>query len=304
MSEDLENLATSLGLNLVNSPQESEQTPEPAEESTEPIVGGVEEESNVLENTSEEATEDTVSETQQEAVSETTVPETEASDEPQTVSFSDEEIIKAVSEMVGIDGTFSKEELIELLTSSGDEVQQELDPTVKAIADFISSTGKTADDWFMYQSFNPSEMDDLSAVKTQFLIDLPNLTEKEVEVLINSKYRLDEDKYDENDVLYSKVQLKVDAEKARKEINSLRDSYAAPVASETQEEEFQPLFDNEWMNAMYNEVDAIEGLEFEVAKDKLEEVSAVIKKIMEEAVTLSVPLEVNVDSGDNWDQAH
>ncbi|MGQ4005824.1 DNA polymerase I [Francisellaceae bacterium CB300] len=45
-------------------------------------------------------------------------------------------------------------------------------------------------------------------------------------------------------------------------------------------------------------------LVFEVAKDKLEEVSAVIKKIMEEAVTLSVPLEVNVDSGENWDQAH
>ncbi|QLE79495.1 DNA polymerase I [Francisella sp. Scap27] len=45
-------------------------------------------------------------------------------------------------------------------------------------------------------------------------------------------------------------------------------------------------------------------LVFEVAKDKLEEVSVEIKKIMEEAVELSVPLEVNVDSGENWDQAH
>ena len=45
-------------------------------------------------------------------------------------------------------------------------------------------------------------------------------------------------------------------------------------------------------------------LVFEVAKDKLEEVTAVIKKIMEEAVALSVPLEVNVDSGENWDVAH
>jgi len=41
-----------------------------------------------------------------------------------------------------------------------------------------------------------------------------------------------------------------------------------------------------------------------VAKDKLEDVTAVIKKIMEEAVALSVPLEVNVDSGENWDVAH
>jgi DNA polymerase-1 len=45
-------------------------------------------------------------------------------------------------------------------------------------------------------------------------------------------------------------------------------------------------------------------LVFEVAKDKLEEVSIEIKKIMEEAVELSVPLEVNVDSGENWDVAH
>ncbi|MFT4693752.1 MAG: DNA polymerase-1 [Francisella sp.] len=45
-------------------------------------------------------------------------------------------------------------------------------------------------------------------------------------------------------------------------------------------------------------------LVFEVAKDKLAEVSMVIKKIMEEAIVLSVPLEVNVDSGKNWDVAH
>ena len=45
-------------------------------------------------------------------------------------------------------------------------------------------------------------------------------------------------------------------------------------------------------------------LVFEVAEDKLDEVSAVIKNIMEEAVKLSVPLDVNVDSGQSWDQAH
>ena len=45
-------------------------------------------------------------------------------------------------------------------------------------------------------------------------------------------------------------------------------------------------------------------LVFEVDNNKLEKVSAIIKKIMEKAVALSVPLEVNIDSGDNWDQAH
>ncbi|WP_150467878.1 DNA polymerase I [Francisella sp. SYW-9] len=45
-------------------------------------------------------------------------------------------------------------------------------------------------------------------------------------------------------------------------------------------------------------------LVFEIQRTKVEEISAKIKGIMEEAVKLSVPLEVNVDTGDNWDQAH
>ena len=269
MSEDLENLATSLGLNLVNSPQESEQTPEPAEESTEPIVGGVEEESNVLENTSEEATEDTVSEAQQEAVSETTVPETEASDEPQTVSFSDEEIIKAVSEMVGIDGTFSKEELIELLTSSGDEVQQELDPTVKAIADFISSTGKTADDWFMYQSFNPSEMDDLTVLKTDLQLQYPDLSEEDAQLLMEAKYKLNSDEHSENDVRLGMLQLKMDAKAARDGLEKVRESYRVPERKEVKQDSkedavFQSPIDDAWISNMSKTVDSMETLKFNV----------------------------------------
>ncbi|AJC48227.1 DNA polymerase I [Allofrancisella guangzhouensis] len=45
-------------------------------------------------------------------------------------------------------------------------------------------------------------------------------------------------------------------------------------------------------------------LVFEVTKDKIDDICKEIKTIMEQAVTLSVPLEVNVDFGDNWDQAH
>ncbi|QIV95519.1 DNA polymerase I [Allofrancisella inopinata] len=45
-------------------------------------------------------------------------------------------------------------------------------------------------------------------------------------------------------------------------------------------------------------------LVFEVTKDKMDDVCKQIKGIMEQAVMLSVPLEVNVGFGDNWDQAH
>ncbi|MDE5018473.1 DNA polymerase, partial [Francisella tularensis subsp. holarctica] len=45
-------------------------------------------------------------------------------------------------------------------------------------------------------------------------------------------------------------------------------------------------------------------LVFEVKKTKLEEIVAKIKSIIEAAVKLNVRLEVNVDSGKSWDQAH
>ena len=45
-------------------------------------------------------------------------------------------------------------------------------------------------------------------------------------------------------------------------------------------------------------------LVFEIQRTKVEEISAKIKEMMEGAVKLSVPLEVNVYTGDNWDQAH
>lgn len=43
---------------------------------------------------------------------------------------------------------------------------------------------------------------------------------------------------------------------------------------------------------------------FEVPEVKLDEVSAKIKEIMEGAVELNVPLQVDVGSGANWDEAH
>ena len=42
----------------------------------------------------------------------------------------------------------------------------------------------------------------------------------------------------------------------------------------------------------------------EVPPDELQDVSALVKDVMENVWDLSVPLKVNVDSGDNWADAH
>lgn len=45
-------------------------------------------------------------------------------------------------------------------------------------------------------------------------------------------------------------------------------------------------------------------LVFEVRKEAVEECHAIIHKLMEQTVKLSVPLVVSIGIGSNWDDAH
>lgn len=45
-------------------------------------------------------------------------------------------------------------------------------------------------------------------------------------------------------------------------------------------------------------------LVFEVRKEAVEECRAIIHKLMEQTVKLSVPLVVSIGTGSNWDDAH
>jgi len=43
---------------------------------------------------------------------------------------------------------------------------------------------------------------------------------------------------------------------------------------------------------------------FEVPDNELDATKDVVKEVMEGAATLSVPLEVDIGTGTNWDEAH
>ena len=45
-------------------------------------------------------------------------------------------------------------------------------------------------------------------------------------------------------------------------------------------------------------------LVFEIKEDRLEELTDVVKDLMESAVKLDIPLKVDTGVGDNWDEAH
>ena len=139
-----------------------------------------------------------------------------------------------------------------------------IDERVKVIADFVAETGRDPLDWFKYQSINPSEMDDLNAVKLQMTIEYPSLSPEEIGLLVDAKYKLDSSIYSDDEVKLSNIQLKLDAEKAKQGIESLRQNFKAPVRQEVQEADIESPIDQEWISTMSKEVDELEALTFDL----------------------------------------
>ena len=164
---------------------------------------------------------------------------------------------------------FLSERLGRELNSFEDLTQQqesrELDDRVSAIANFVNDTGRDPADWFIYQQLNPSEMDDLTAIQVEMASEYPNLSQDEINTLLSSKYKLDPDVHSEQEIKVSQLQLKIDAQEARSFIEDLRDNYAAP---EREEGGLDSVVDEEWISGMKQELDALDGIEFDLGNGK------------------------------------
>lgn len=139
-----------------------------------------------------------------------------------------------------------------------------MDARIAAIADFVENTGRDPRDWFIYQQLNPSEMDDMTAIQVQMASDYPNLSQEEISLLVSSKYKLDPDEFSENEVRLSQLQMKIDAENARRGIDELRSQYEAPEMSR----ESESIVDDRWISKMHSELDSLEGIEFDLGNGK------------------------------------
>ena len=240
------------------------QPEEVSTETTEQVQEPVAEETQAPEP-QETVSDATVSEAATES-SEADVPQSslESAEEPE---MSQEEFEQAVagfiSERLGLD-LDTIDQLSELLNAP--KQTADIDERVKAIADFVAETGRDPQDWFTYQSLNPSEMDDLAAVKLQMAVEYPNLSNEEIDMLMGSKYKIDEDLYSDDEIKLSKLQLKIDAQKSRSDIERIRDSYKAPVREQqsSPQEEIQSPITKEWIKTMSDEVDSLEALTFEL----------------------------------------
>jgi hypothetical protein len=178
--------------------------------------------------------------------------------EPSTPTINDDIVAQYLSETLGVEL-----QSIEALKDMMVPKEAEIDERVKVIADFVSETGRSPEDWFKYQSINPSEMDDMTAVKLSMINDYPDLSGEEIDMLVGSKYKLDEDLYTDDEIKLSKLQLKIDANKSRQQIEELRSSYTLPLENNDSTDVSSPI-DEQWISSMKRETEALEALTFEL----------------------------------------
>ena len=252
LNKDLESLVSDMGMSL------SDEAPVATPETEQPQ----EAEADVQENVQESVQEEVQQETQQEEAPVETPPQSSLQEEEISEEELESTMLQYLSERLGREVS-SFEEI-----GGTQDTSVEIDERVAAINEFVRQTGRDPQDWFAYQAMNPSEMDDVSAVKNQLKNQYGDLSDSDLSLLIDNKYKLDADLYDENEVRLSQIQLKMDADKARQEIEGLRSQYAAPVKQEQPREEFEGIVNEEWLGNMSAEVDALDGIEFQVAKDK------------------------------------
>lgn len=228
--------------------QEQQVEAPPAEEPQQPVVEQPQAEPEVT----------------QEVSSEPQVFETESQEpyQAQEEDYSDAELEQAVIE-------FMSERLGRDINSFDDFNTQEtnaIDERVEAIARFVEETGRAPEDWFRFQSLNPEGMDDMTAIRIQMSNEYPNLSYDELNLLVNSKYKVDTDLYSEEEVSLAKLQMKMDGDKARQSIEDIRNGYAAP---EVETGAYESVIDDQWIANMAQEVDTLEGLEFDLGNENI-----------------------------------
>ena len=268
-----ENKETVGGFEVFSSPEELSASMNAEPQQTETVTEEApQQESQVV----SEPTEQVVSEPQVETTSEPQVEQQLENDQvpqvsqeeftqqqPAEVQYSDNEIENAVM-------SYLSEKLERDVTSLDDLFSQPtpIDERVEAIAKFVSETGRAPKDWFTYQSLSTSEMDDATLVKVDMALQYPNLSAEEVNTLILNKYKLDPNKYSEDEVKVGSLQMKVDAANAKKQIEEQRMRYAAPEVQQQPAEEQESFIDEEWISEMRQEANNLTGLEFDLGNDK------------------------------------
>ena len=118
-------------------------------------------------------------------------------------------------------------------------------------------------------------------------------------MLMKSKYGVDNDLASEEEINIAKLNLKIAAQEARQDIAAIREEYLAPDVSQGQES----FINDDWINNMSQEVDALQALEFDVADGKTFQFAldqSYLSELKDKQANLDTFFDRFVDDDGNW----
>ena len=165
---------------------------------------------------------------------------------------SDEDLAKFASEHFGKD--ISVERLKSILEDKA-EVNPFANDTVKEVNDYLASGGDLKD-FIEFKMTDFSAMSDLDIVTKKMQADYPSLTKEQISRRINRQFKLDEDRYDEDEIEDGKIDLTVAAQESRKHFQELQSKYASPLQTKVEAKAQEPQFSEEQLQEFNNQMTA------------------------------------------------
>lgn len=206
----------------------------------------------------------TVNDSQSDDSSQTDVSTDVKVDVPASVEAQDEITDKDIVEFISsqFEVNFSNlDEIKEKLSGSLKEEDLFANEEIRQINEFIKQTGRSVSDFYFVQGLNVTEMDDLSAVKTKYKMLYPELSDDEVNALLDDTFKLSEEDYSEKETKVGKARLKTEASIARNELTKMKSELVKPIekpASTTKTEEV-----TNYSSEVKGAISDLEAIEFE-----------------------------------------
>ena len=128
---------------------------------------------------------------------------------------------------------------------------------------FVSETGRSIVDYIKTQAVDYSKMSNEDVMRLSLKQENPELSMDEVNVLIDSKYKLGKDKYGDAEKTLGKIELKKDVTNARKSLMEMQEKYRMPVQNNDNSTERETA-KKDWVNNMSSQVDEVESITFDI----------------------------------------
>lgn len=142
----------------------------------------------------------------------------------------------------------------------------EIDESIKPILDFVQKTGRSPEEWFIFQQMDPSKMDDVAVLKMDLMKEYPDLNPEDVQLMIENKYKIGDEMIEDRERKLLDLQIKMDSKKARQSISEMRDGYIVPKKEQASSQQTQQIVNDKWLQEAAEEIESLEGIDFEIGE--------------------------------------